>query len=189
MLLALDDSAPLHRQLYGRLRAEILSGRLKPRSRLPSTRDLAAEAGVSRTTAVLAYDQLLGEGYATARRGSGTYVAAELPADGSALAPKTDAERPWPPPRLSRYGRRLAPKPDSQLPTWGSARPPLAYDFRYGRPSYGDFPHAPWRRALGRRLRAASVRALDYGAPEGLAALRESIADYLRRSRAVVCAA
>jgi GntR family transcriptional regulator / MocR family aminotransferase len=189
MLLALDDSGPLHRQLYGRLRSEILSGRLQPRSRLPSTRDLAAEAGVSRTTAVLAYDQLLGEGYATARRGSGTYVAAELPVNGSVLAHRSERRRPRPSPRLSRYGRRNNPKPGAALPSWGSARPPLAVDFRYGRPSYGDFPHAPWRRAIGRRLRAASVRALDYGPPEGLAPLREAIADYLRRSRAVACVA
>jgi GntR family transcriptional regulator/MocR family aminotransferase len=63
----------------------------------------------------------------------------------------------------------------------------LPYDFRYGRPSFGDFPHATWARLLARRARAATVRDLDYGEPAGLPALRAAIAAYLARARAVDC--
>src|SRR5882672_2402328 len=78
MELTLDGTGPLYRQLYGALRASILNGTLCAGERLPSTRALAAATKVSRITVVLAYEQLLAEGYAVARRGSGTYVTAAL---------------------------------------------------------------------------------------------------------------
>src|SRR5262249_56099356 len=74
MFVSLDGEGPLHRQVYRALRSEILSRRFVPGARLPSTRTLAAELGVSRNVAILAYEQLLGEGYAQARTGSGTIV-------------------------------------------------------------------------------------------------------------------
>ena len=70
---------PLHRQLYGQLRELILAGRLPAGARLPSSRMLAADFGVSRNTVVGAYDQLLAEGYVTGTVGSGTYVSTVLP--------------------------------------------------------------------------------------------------------------
>jgi GntR family transcriptional regulator/MocR family aminotransferase len=66
-------------------------------------------------------------------------------------------------------------------------RPALPYDFRYGRPSFADFPHATWDRTLARRARRRSIGDLDYGAPERVAPLRKELADYLRRARAVNC--
>ncbi len=188
MLLRLDRSGPLYRQVYRSLRAGILDGTLKPASRLPSTRSLTADARISRTTALLAYDQLLAEGYATARRGSGTYVAAELPG-ARPLPPPRVADAHAPLPRLSRYAERLLSPDHRGLPRWTPRERPLPYDFRYGRPAFGDFPHALWRRLIARRLRSASARSLDYSPPEGLLDLREAIADYLRRSRAVACTA
>ena len=71
---------PLYKQLYERLRGEILAGLLKRGARLPSTRTLASELGISRSTTVLAYTQLLLEGYLESRAGQGTLVARELPA-------------------------------------------------------------------------------------------------------------
>src|SRR5260221_8744339 len=68
-------SAPLYRQLYERLRAEILAGQLEAGARLPSTRVLASELGVSRNTTALAYELLLLEGYIESRVGDGTRVA------------------------------------------------------------------------------------------------------------------
>jgi GntR family transcriptional regulator / MocR family aminotransferase len=184
-LHALDGEGPLHRQLYRVLRGAILHGDLPPGSRLPSSRALTREIGVSRTPILLAYEQLLAEGYATGRRGSGTYVAGELvpgPARRSAasLAPG--------PARLSRFGRRAIESARGQ-PAWRLRDTPLPYDFRYGRPAYGDFPHETWRRVLARCARRASVQALDYGSPEGLPELREAIADYASRARAVRCGA
>src|SRR5438874_5425386 len=73
------NDTPLVQQLYLQLRSAILSRRLRPGTKLPSTRELAAEIGVSRSAAVAAYEQLLAEGYTSGRHGSGTYVSPDLP--------------------------------------------------------------------------------------------------------------
>src|SRR5258708_31348611 len=79
--LTLDPSSavPLYRQLYDGLRQAILMGELAAGTQLPSTRILASRLGISRTTVVLAFDQLLSEGYVEGKAGSGTYVASVLP--------------------------------------------------------------------------------------------------------------
>ena len=79
LVLSLDGHGPLNRQVYTALRESILSGRLRPGVRLGSSRGLAKELGVSRNTVLHAYEQLVAEGYAEARGGSGTYVAESLP--------------------------------------------------------------------------------------------------------------
>ncbi|HEX5830992.1 MAG TPA: winged helix-turn-helix domain-containing protein, partial [Gemmatimonadaceae bacterium] len=81
LLLPLDPAAPrpLHRQLYDGLRDAILAGRLLPGARLPSTRTLAADLRVARTTVSLAFDQLRVEGYVVGRRGGGTRVRDTVP--------------------------------------------------------------------------------------------------------------
>src|SRR5262245_31589438 len=66
---------PLYRQVYSGLRQAILTGTFAAGQRMPSSRDLAEQLGISRTVVVLAYDQLLAEGFVTGRTGSGTYVA------------------------------------------------------------------------------------------------------------------
>jgi len=68
------NDTPLFRQLYLQLRSAILSRRLRPGTKLPSTRELALQLGVSRSAAVAAYEQLLAEGYTSGRHGSGTYI-------------------------------------------------------------------------------------------------------------------
>src|SRR4030088_806327 len=70
---------PLHRQIYDAYRDGILDGRLRPRQRIPSTRVLADELGVSRFTVLNAYAQLLAEGYLESRVGAGTVVCSLLP--------------------------------------------------------------------------------------------------------------
>src|SRR5579884_3910667 len=71
---------PLYKQLYERLRGAILAGQLERGARVPSTRTLADELGVSRSTTALAYEMLLLEGYLESRVGQGTVVARDLPA-------------------------------------------------------------------------------------------------------------
>ena len=71
--------APVFRQIYLQLRSAILSGTLRPATKLPSTRELAAQLGVSRSAVVSAFEQLLAEGYAFGKKGAGTYVASDLP--------------------------------------------------------------------------------------------------------------
>src|SRR5947209_9230245 len=65
------DDTPLFRQLYLQLRSAILTRRLRPGTKLPSTRELASQLGLSRSAAVVAYEQLLAEGYTSGLRGSG----------------------------------------------------------------------------------------------------------------------
>src|SRR5919204_1683093 len=81
--IQLDSSAglPRYRQLYAGLRASILTGRLRAGTRLPPTRALASELGISRNTVLTAYAQLIAEGYVQGVVGSGTYVAQTLPDD------------------------------------------------------------------------------------------------------------
>ena len=188
MLLKLDGSGPLSLQLYQALRAAILHGKLAPGARLPSTRTLAGEMGLSRNTVLLAYEQLLSEGYAAGRHGSGTYVPSELPDDvasmvrpqGRLLAPPARPSAP----QLSRVGQTVR----NWNVTWAAPDGRVPYDFRYGRPGL-DFPHATWRRLLGRRLRRLSVGDLDYGPPAGSPQLRAAVAAYLQGSRGVNCTA
>ena len=181
MLTSRSRSEPLHAQLYRALRAAILRGELAPGARLPSTRALAADEGLARNTVLRAYDQLLGEGYVVGRRGSATRVAAEIPDDVAEIA-RDASRRPRPrraaPPRLSRWAGRLPDAP----PSWAAPERGLPYDFRYGRPPFGDFPQSTWARLLARRAREATVRDLDYGEPAGLPALRAAIAGYLARA-------
>ena len=70
-----DADVPLYRQLYQQVRGLILDGTLSAGTRLPSTRTLIAELGVSRATVIAAFEQLSGEGFLEARRGDGTYIA------------------------------------------------------------------------------------------------------------------
>lgn len=70
---------PLHLQLTGQLRELILSGRILPGERLPASRALASDLGVSRITVTTSMDQLVAEGYAEGRRGQGLFVVPDLP--------------------------------------------------------------------------------------------------------------
>ena len=190
MFIKLDGSGTLAQQIYHAIRHAILAGQLAPGARLPATRTLAHELGVSRNTVLLAYDQLLAEGYTVGQTWSGTYVASALP-DVTLSPPDAEAyavrAREGTTLRLSAYGRRVAQNTSLPPPSALPHCHPVRYDFRYGLPDVAAFPHETWRRLLARRARGVSMPALHYGPPEGYAPLREAIAAYLRRSRAVLC--
>jgi GntR family transcriptional regulator/MocR family aminotransferase len=181
LLLRLDGDGPLHRQAYRALRSAILTRRLAPGAKLPATRVLARELGLSRNTVLAAYEQLVAEGYAAARTGSGTTVCETLPAATrpGAAAPSRRA------PRLSAFGARIAAGIPHAHASWSLPREPLPYDFRYGEPAYADLPLATWSRLLGRRARRLSARRLAYQPPGGAPELREALAGYLARARGV----
>jgi GntR family transcriptional regulator/MocR family aminotransferase len=191
MSFTLDGSGPLYQQLYRSVRSEILSRRLPPGARLPSTRSLAGDLGVSRNVVMLAYDQLLGEGYAEARRGSGTIVALALneqwagASRNTAVVPRQATKSLLGEPPLAHAGTRAVEIARRTPVRWELRGRGLPYDFRFGRPAFGDFPHAVWCRLLGRRARGARRRDLDYGPPEGRLELREALADRLRRHRGI----
>ena len=172
---------PLFRQVYAGLRQSILCGALKAGGRLPSTRELAEQLGVSRTVVLLAYDQLLAEGFAEGRAGSGTYVPEGL----SHNAP--ERRKSLARLHLSRFGAAAAAAIGSIDDVPQNRPAPPRYDFAYSRSDIETFPFAQWRRILLRQVRMAPVRALDYGPAVGSLDLREAICAHLRRSRGVVC--
>jgi len=174
------NGRPLFKQVYLGLRQGILSGTFPAGERLPSTRELADQLGVSRTVVLLAYDQLLAEGYAEGRAGSGTYVSGSLRLN----SPRTLAKPARIP--LSRFGTAAAAA--SRIVEFPDRLPRrLRYDFAYGGSDLAIFPFEAWRRMLLRHALKASTRELDYGPAGGMPALREAISAQLRRSRAVVC--
>lgn len=190
LYLSRAQSDPLHLQIYRGLRSKILDGSYRAGDRVPSTRQLAAELGVSRTTVLLAFDQLHAEGYVTGRRGSGTYVAPVLP-DEMLRAPviladelSAEAAAGSASPGLSAYARRAQEAGPIGPPELGSADPRLPIDFRYGEPAVDDFPLARWRKLI---TRAAATQHHRYHGPEGTAELRSAIADYLGRVRGIAC--
>jgi GntR family transcriptional regulator/MocR family aminotransferase len=187
--LRLDGEGPLQRQVYRALRTAILGGRLRAGERLPSTRALASELRVSRNTVLGAYEQLLAEGYANTRGGSGTYVAQALSQSAGGIAQRAAGSSPEAsePPRLSAYGQRLASNLPRGQASWNLPREQVAIDFRYGEPAYSDLPLATWARLLGRRARRLSVKRLAYQAPGGAEELRAALAGYLSRARGVRC--
>jgi GntR family transcriptional regulator / MocR family aminotransferase len=172
---------PLFRQVYAGLRKAILSGAFKSGARLPSTRELAQQLGVSRTVVLLAYDQLLAEGFAAGRAGSGTYVSAAIAPTKASPASDSSAKV-----RLARFGKAAAAA-WSKMNVPSRRLPALPYDFAYGRSDLATFPFALWRRLLLKCARKVSVAELDYGQAGGNASLREAICTHLRRSRAVNC--
>ncbi|MBV9811883.1 MAG: PLP-dependent aminotransferase family protein [Acetobacteraceae bacterium] len=169
--------------MFERLRDGILVGSLAPGARLPPTRHLAAELGVARQTVVLAYERLAAEGYITARIGSGTFVAPDLP---DAAPPRTavPAGRAAP---LSARGARLAAVPVAAASI--AAAGPVAGGgslLAPGLPAPELFPTEAWARCAARALRALSADDVGYPDPQGLAALRAEIAAHLAGSRGLV---
>lgn len=170
---------PLYRQLYGKLRARILSGELEVGERLPSSRDLAGELRVSRNVVLLAYEQLEAEGYVCGRSGSGTYVSEGL-APGREGPPRRPA-----PVELSRFGAYAAARGTSlDAPHRGGRDFP--YDFACGQSNVQSFPFVMWQRILRRHARRMS-QTLDNGPIGGSARLREAICAHLKRARGVHC--
>ncbi|NEP11403.1 MAG: PLP-dependent aminotransferase family protein [Symploca sp. SIO2C1] len=178
-----DAPVPLHRQVYEELRRAILTGRLSKGKRIPSTRALAKSLGISRTTVTVAYEQLLSEGYLETTVGSGTFVCCQLPDELlNSAAINSFHKESHPPVQLSNYGAILA---NTEIPYY--QEPNLPISFRYGQPSIDQFPLKLWRKLLSRHC-SANLDWLNYPTDAGgYQPLREAIACYLSRSRAVQC--
>lgn len=179
LMLDAKSKLPLHRQLYERYRALILSGQLRAQSQLPSSRELAQSLGVSRNTVLNALDQLVAEGYLQGKVGAGTFV--------SELPPELLSRRMEPPilqgkPELSWEAQRdlgyfNVPTPAKILPFWT------------GVPALDKFPYATWARLMARQCREVEPANLHYSDPAGDIRLRTLIAQYLREFRALRCEA
>ncbi len=178
------SAAPLYRQLYDRYREAIVERRLRPGERLPSTRTLAAELGISRMPVLNAFEQLLAEGYFEARVGAGTFVASSLPdvrpaAAGGASPVLQPPERPARRAVSQRSGAVLRAEPEPWLQGWGA--------FRVSQPAVDRFPFQVWSALVARHSRNPRASRLNYGSALGDLPFREAVADYLRTSRAVRC--
>lgn len=177
-----DPAEPAYRWLYEALRSEILEGRLRPGTRLPSTRDLSTQYGLSRGTIVLAFEELRSEGYTEGSIGSGTYVNSTLPDDLLRVARKPVAQPPAP----ARPRRRFS---DECLRTTHFSvlenRPSRA--FRPNLPALDLFPTTLWAQVTARRLQRASASLLLGCGPLGYRPLQEAISTYLNTSRGVNC--
>ena len=185
-IIAVDRKAPgpLYRQIYDGYRAAIMSGALHPGQRVPSTRGLASELGISRISVLSAYAQLLAEGYFQTRVGAGTAVSRSLP--DQAVSPEARSVRVATPPRIPGSLAKHAPLsyPISNAPWrrgWGA--------FGVGQVAFDQFPFQVWNSLMTRHQRSVSTRYLDYGDPMGLKSLREAIAVYLATARGVRCTA
>jgi len=173
-----EAGRPVIRQVYDQVRGAIHDGALKPGGRLPSSRDLALRLGVARASVVAAYDQLLAEGYAQGRTGSGTYVSQDLSGVLDLKAPKPAP--PVAPPAL----------PERALDLAGVVAPPLSLEpqaFSNGRTLMDARALDAWATSTRRALRTLGPAHFGYSEPAGDPRLRAAVADYLRAARGVVC--
>ena len=182
--LAVDPRSrrPVSTQLYVALREMILSAAFSPGDRLPASRILARDLGLSRTTVVEAYDRLTSEGLVESRTGSGTYVSVAL-----------SAERPRPPvasgPRSAARAPRLSVVMGGAVARFSErARlPHVPRAFTTGVPAFDAFPMAQWARLSAKYWRGGRHDLMGYGDPCGDLRLRRVIASHLRANRGIVC--
>jgi GntR family transcriptional regulator/MocR family aminotransferase len=183
LLLELDGRGPRYGQISRALLQSIQAGVLIPGSRLRSTRQLAAELCCSRNIVVLAYEQLILEGYLVPRPKSGTFVSPELPRSASLtrLVPARYSYEPTK--RLSRNGQRLARIAEqARVVTRGMGQ--CAIDFMYGICE----PDPRFVRRLQTSFSAAVRKGVfGYGDPAGDLRLREQIAERLHGTRGISC--
>jgi GntR family transcriptional regulator/MocR family aminotransferase len=168
--LSLDrnSSVSLQDQIVRFFRDAIAEGRVRGGRRVSSSRQLAMECGVSRTTAVEAYQRLVAEGYFVTHPGAGVFVADPPPRK---LALKKAAALPLAtPPGLERMDMR-------------NYLLPLAP----GMPAIDRFPWTTWARLTSQICRERPLNAIGYGEPQGELTLRRAIAEYLANSRGILC--
>lgn len=183
-----ESDVPLYRQIYESVRRAILSGELFPGKQLPASRFLAEQLGVSRTTIVNTYDQLLAEGYLESRAGAGTFVAAYLPEE-FLSAPavgrqKKQTQIPQRDLKLSRYGKNVFEESSTIL---RNSPETAAVAFQHGLAAINEFPFDVWMKLANKIYRTLPRDRFGYGEPAGFYPLRVSVAAHLKSARAVNC--
>src|SRR5882724_595462 len=176
---------PLHRQIYNAYRTAIVAHSLRPKERVPSTRTLASELGISRIPVLNAYAQLLAEGYFDSHVGAGTVVSSMLPDQITPLQRPVVSPGP-------RSGDRPISRDCATLPPIQRILPWLGGRlgaFSVGQPALDQFPFKIWSRLSVRQYRNLHIASMHYGDPMGVRDLREAIATYLRTARGVRCEA
>jgi GntR family transcriptional regulator/MocR family aminotransferase len=170
-----DAALPIYRRLYLALREAILAGRV--RHRLPSTRRLAQDLGISRNSVAAAFDLLQAEGYLAGRIGSGSYVADHLPDQTPQAVPQI-SEAAVTPRRLATRVAHLPLEP---------REPAQNAPFAMTAEAWADFPWPVWSRLLARPWRRPVPALIMSGDRAGLPALRRAVAEMLGATRAMSC--
>ena len=180
-------SAPTFQRLYLQLRQSVLEGTVRPGARLPATRFLARELGISRNTVLTAYDQLASEGFLELRHRSGVFVAEDLP-----IAQPLPESKPPPVSIAPRLGIRardagsVGPISVNRHPV-GRLAGRWPGCFASGTPDASQFPFALWARLLARTWRRPHAQVPTGGDAGGHPELRAAIAHYLGEARGIAC--
>ena len=159
-LIDKTSAEPMRRQIYAQIQDQIFCGQLIAGEALPSTRQLAEELSVSRSTVVEAYDMLLAEGFLESRQGAQTVVAEDLIIDRQEQQKLAEEKR---------------------------GGPLVTADFSTGRPDLELFPRLQWVKLLYAASSSLSVKQYGYTGPQGYLPLRQEIAAWLMRSRGLIC--
>lgn len=175
-----DNRHSLQEQIYTQIRGLILSGRLAKSARLPSSRDMARDLGVSRNTVLYAYDLLRNEGYLDARDNAGIFVSGAIPDQCLDYAADHDS--------VPRFDREPRERPQFELEVTAPANVHLdrtrpRIDFWYGRFDRRNFPLNTWRRLINENLSRAGSNLSEYGPPSGCYELRKAVSSHLGATR------
>lgn len=178
-----EPGRPASARISERIRSAITCGALPLNARVPSSRTMAKDFGVARNTVDWALSQLVADGYIVRRRGAGSFVAPKLP------------ERDTPPRKPKRLAgstsaateRRMSTRAKALQSYPGHHRPAGAIAFTPSLPPIDLFPRKVWNRLLNREAARLGNEYWEYGASNGLPALREAIAAHTAAMRATRC--
>ncbi len=175
-------AASLQEQLYDRIREAILNGRLKPGSRLPASRVLASELGVSRNTILGGFERLHSEGYIEGHMGAATQVSMVLPEDllSARNRAAVHSHDTIPAGKISNLSERMGGFASHRADNSGRA-------FRPSLPDLREFPFQLWSRTIAKFWRNPPPDLLTSGDYAGYPPLRRSIAGYLGAVRGLNC--
>lgn len=182
--IAIDRSSPttISTQVCAAIRKMIFSGALAAGERLPSSRTLAQDLEVSRTTVNNVFERLTEEGLIESRTGAGSFVCArlgthlpKLPSPSTAMLARRH--------KNLRIGRSI----EQAIGQFGARIPHEKRAFTTGTPAFDAFPMAQWSRLVAKHYRDRRDVVMGYGDPEGYMPLRQAIAGHLRGNRGLAC--
>jgi GntR family transcriptional regulator/MocR family aminotransferase len=188
-MIQVDRAArePLHQQLYRQIRDELVSGNFSDNSsRLPSSRELAADLGISRPTVRLAFSKLRAEGYLRSRIGSGTFVASALPETFLSAGKFGTGPQIRRPLSISERAKSIPDKRIGKQFDVGADGGP-GVSLVPGTPAVDEFPITVWERLRAQILAKKGAHLLRYASSRGDANLRKAIAAYLCDFRGAHC--
>jgi GntR family transcriptional regulator/MocR family aminotransferase len=183
-VIAVDrkTAKPLHKQIYDGFLSVIVDGNMRPGQRVPSSRTLSIELGISRIPVLNAYAQLLAEGYFESRKGAGTFVSESLPESLTICEDKT------PQPTQASSGPRPVARRALLLTRYDRAPWVGGFGaFSVHQPAFDHFPFPIWSSLITRHSKSPRFSQIHNTDPRGSETCREAICTYLRTARAVHC--